>query len=166
MIPKSFVLGKKTGHLQELVLEDSSLAVIFTKVSANHEIKELRKKYSFLIYSPDFSQKNVETVVRTIVKKNWCDAILDVDMMPKKNSAIQYTSLLDNGLVKECAKNDVSIFVSIQSIQNPHSHETYGMRVLQSKKLCKKYGVKHVIVNISHSHVGTTDLDAFSQLLK
>ena len=166
MITQSFKVVSCKDDKREVELLDGKTAIIFSRVHANHEITTWRKKYAYLLYLPDFTQKNIETVARTIVKKAWCDAIIDVDMMPKKNSSIQYTSLLDHGLVKECATKNVSVFVSLQSIQDSQAHESYIMRVLQSKKLCTKYKVPHSVVNISENHINDADLLSFSHLLK
>lgn len=125
----------------------------------------LRKKYSYILFQPKIEL--TEQQLRTIIQKKWCDAILDIDGVYTKDHIKQYDSFASNVVLKMCVENSISIFVSLSSLQNPPFF-SYRSRVLQTKRLCKKYKTSHKIVALLDANqewYSDIDLHAVSKLL-
>ncbi len=125
----------------------------------------LRKKYSNILFQPQ--KELTDQQLRTIIQKKWCDAILDIDGIYTKDHIKQYDSFASNVVLKMCAENSISILVSLSSLQNPPFF-SYRSRVLQTKRLCKKYKTLHEVVSLigeKETWYSNKDLNAISKLI-
>ncbi len=140
-------LRYKESTAQGVVYEtrNAQKVLVITSYVVAQKVKMLRKSYDAIFFEPDSTI--TQTQIRTIIEKNWCDSILHIDAIYSKDSLKQYDSLASSVVVKLCAKKNISIVVSVRSLQNiPFS--SYINRVLQTKRLCEKYSCKHKVIAV------------------
>lgn len=132
------------------------------KIINENKMNEARKKI-------EMTSKDGEKVIviakddefnRKILENGKVDMLIDVESGIKKDRLRQRDSGLNQVLCKIAKENDIIIGVNINPLTNGNDFEKslYLGRLLQNVRLCKKYKVKMVLVNIDKTK---KDLNGF-----